>query len=383
MRFGTFFSLLIFAVSSFGRDWQALAAEGRLALEQARYADAERNFSAAAELAASFEHSDPRAARAANNLATLHHALGRYALAEESYRRALGWHRQYRPVPDVETAAVLNNLAATLRAQARLEEAATSAREAVSIAESAGGGTPAARFLFTLAEIERSLGHGAEVVTHARRALELTDDTLLRAHLNQSLAAQCVQDGDLDGAERLQREAVSLFQSKLTAPHPHLASAASNLAAVLTARGQHAAAQEHFDSALLQWRRTLGAGHPNVAVALNNLGQWHARMGQTAEAENLLRQAIRIWEAAYGPGHPDTARAQINLGALFEAAGKLHGAEKLYRRSFEQMERAYGLSHPATMQAATALARVWDRQRRTTEARAFRLRAGLAQGEAQ
>jgi tetratricopeptide (TPR) repeat protein len=321
-------------------------------------------------------------ARAANNVAALHHALGRYALAEESYRRALGWHRQYRPVPDMETAAVLNNLAATLRAQARLDEAAALAKEAVAIAGPAGGGIAAARFLFTLAEIERSRGRGAEVEAHVRRALDLTDDGLLRAHLNQSLAAQSLQDGDTERAERLQREAVSLFQSNLTAPHPHLASAASNLAEILTARGQHAAARELLESALLQWRRTLGADHPNAAVALNNLGQWHARMGQTAEAENLLREAIRTWEAAYGPGHPDIARAQINLGALFEAAGKLSGAEKLYRRSFERMERAYGLSHPATVQAATALARVWDRQRRTTEARAFRLRTGIAQGDA-
>jgi hypothetical protein len=56
-----------------------------------------------------------------------------------------------------------------------------------------------------------------------------------------------------------------------------------------------------------------GPDHPDVAVRLNNLAQILQALGQLAAARPLAERALAIDEAAYGPDHPTVAILRANL----------------------------------------------------------------------
>ena len=83
-----------------------------------------------------------------------------------------------------------------------------------------------------------------------------------------------VRQGDLDSAERLQREAVEILTE------------------------------------------ALGPDHPKTATGLQRLGETLGQAGRTDEAERLLRRALSILEDGLPPDHPQVAEVRDSLSAV-------------------------------------------------------------------
>jgi tetratricopeptide (TPR) repeat protein len=105
------------------KSWQELIDEGGKLFEQRRLAQAELRFLDAMKLSESFPQEDPRRATSLNNLAALYHSQGKYAFAEDHYKRALAINEKLFGNESLEVARNLYNLAVLYSAKSRFDEA--------------------------------------------------------------------------------------------------------------------------------------------------------------------------------------------------------------------------------------------------------------------
>lgn len=128
-----------------------------------------------------------------------------------------------------------------------------------------------------------------------------------------SLAATFAAKGDLAGAERYYKEAISL--------NPRDAGSWLNLGLeVYLAQGRLAEAEASY-------RRALSV-RPGYGLAVFNLGRLAEMRGRPAEAESLYWEASRLDPLMPGPHH--------NLAAMALAGGDYRRARDLYREALER-----------------------------------------------
>jgi hypothetical protein len=89
----------------------------------------------------------------------------------------------------------------------------------------------------------------------------------------------------------------------------------SDLADILSSRGQYREAEQLALAGLGIQRWTFGQQHPNVALYAYALVDVYVRAGRLADAERVQRESIGILERALGPSNTAYAGA---LGALSE-----------------------------------------------------------------
>jgi tetratricopeptide (TPR) repeat protein len=89
-----------------------------------------------------------------------------------------------------------------------------------------------------------------------------------------------------------------------------------NLAKLLRAQGDYAAARPLHERALAIYERALGPEHPHTAAGLRNLGKLFQAEGNLAEARPHFERAITILAQRLGSDHPDTCKVQDDLAAL-------------------------------------------------------------------
>ena len=120
-------------------DWQSNNAAGLKALQQGRYADAEKLLVAAVEEAEGFGPQDLRLAATLDSLAGLYRAQGKYARAEPLFKRALAIYENALGPEHPIVATDLNNLAALYQTQGKYADAEPFHKRALAIWEKALG----------------------------------------------------------------------------------------------------------------------------------------------------------------------------------------------------------------------------------------------------
>jgi Flp pilus assembly protein TadD len=138
--------------------------------------------------------------------------------------------------------------------------------------------------------------------------------------------------GDLDGAERLLRQALA----GPGAPDPV---AANNLGLILKRKGASREALGFFELALRE--------RPAFPEALNNRAVLLRKMGRAAEAEADLRTAIAL--------DPSLAEAQLDYGVLLDSLGRKGEALRVYRGYLANPARIPGVEEALVRQRAAAL----------------------------
>lgn len=116
-------------------NWQQYIDEGTKLFERRRLAQAEVQFLEALRLAENFTGDDPRLATSLNNLAALYHSQGKYAFAEDMYKRALVLCQRLHGQQSAEVARILFNLAVLYSAKAAYTEAELHYQQSLAIKE--------------------------------------------------------------------------------------------------------------------------------------------------------------------------------------------------------------------------------------------------------
>ncbi len=158
-----------------------------------------------------------------------------------------------------------------------------------------------------------------------------------------------LEQGELDAAERLAREAVGALDRAVGPAHPDAANARCTLALIATIRAQYARAATLAREAIDALRAQ--PVEPVVdavrRVAFTRLAEADLRLGAYAEAEEAIDAALAL--ARVGSEDPmELAQIQDTRGVLLKSGGRYDEA----RAAYEEARRAYeaaGLHEPATL----------------------------------
>ncbi len=269
-----------------------------------------------------------------------------------------------------------------------------------------------AEALRLLAQIE--IGRGAmrqfttdlaAAETSARRAigilqrLEPRDAPSLGQALN-NLAVVRGEQGRIEEAIALHREAIDELAAGLGPRHPRVARAESNLATVLDMAGRATEAEALFDRVLRGQREGLGDAHPdtlstaanlahllieqrrpgeaaallvpiveraaslpdeerNLAYARAMLGDALIRSGRPREALGSLEQSLAGRVRALGDDHPLVWNTRCLLGHARAAIGEADGEPEI-RRAGEALARIVGRASPLTRRCAARIEAIRD-----------------------
>lgn len=314
---------------------------------------------------------DPRQQMVSDYLRSLaDDGLGDYVASETAARRGLSRSG------DGELLGILHTrLGAALHEQGRFDDALQAFGHAVA-AHDAYGDQEAQRsdalMMMAVVRSEQHLYTEAEALYRQSIAVAERGGFALQAETARSnLAWNLHQQGRLNEADPLLREAVA---NTLAAEGPvsrNLAAVTTNLAGNLQAQGRDPEALPLFRQALSLFEQTVGRKHSQVGWTLNRMARSIRSVEGPEAAEPLFREAVELSAAQLPPGHPeyvgmvaDLARHLIEIHREGEALVLLRpaGAALRARRSNQlgstqtarEFDRLRGL-HRLEVEAAWAL----------------------------
>ena len=288
---------------------------GELQTLQANFDAGEKSY----REAIAFQSTQPKTAQNRAALAKTLHGLGvlleregRYADAEQSFRKALDVQRQVLGPAHADVARTLQDLAKVIDESGNLKAAIPVMQQALDIQRRLNDSQPAPG----LAETINDLG------------------------------TMRYEDGDYDAAEKLYVEAIAMKRRLLGEKHPEIAITLSNLARVLQNKRDLAGAEARFREVLAMQRGTLGDVHPDVANTLNNIAfvQYDRNDKQAAVATE--REALRVYQQLFSGDHPEVARIENRIGFWLTQAGEYAEADRDLQDALAMRRRLFGDQHP-------------------------------------
>jgi tetratricopeptide (TPR) repeat protein len=231
-----------------------------------------------------------------NNLAMANRQLGRFADAEELYRRALA---VYQHSSDAEREVeALNNLGAVLAEQARYKEAEHLYREAIALAG-------------------QKLGRA-----HPDVAIGLGNLAKLR-----------ILRGKYADAEPLLRRAEQIDRASFAADNVRIGYDLSNEAMVASERKRYADAEELCKQSESILEEALPPNHPELGKLVGRLANVYRLEGRLDESEALFRRALNILDQAWGPENPMLLNVLQHYEALLRMRQEYAEAESVAVRT--------------------------------------------------
>ncbi len=302
----------------------------------------------AAAVAAARAAGDPDGqARALTNLGRLYRRQGRLDRAAETYRQAL---TLYAGLGDrAAEAGALRNLGSVHWRQGHYRQAAEHYQQALTLYRELGDEAGQADALVRLGLVDERLGNEERAAERLEPALELfarLGDQFSEAYVFSLLSRLRNRRDDLELA------AVHLEQSlavvRQAADRTGEAYVLTDLAAVHARRGRLAEAAGHLRQALLLHRRI--GDRASEAEALNDLGQVLRARGDAAEARLEHGEALAL--AGEIGDRYEQARAHDGIAAAYQVAGDPERA----RPHREQAGRLFAdLAVPAAPMVAVAV----------------------------
>ena len=250
---------------------------------------------AAEDLYRQILQTEPEHADSLHLLGVIAHQRGDHKKAVELINRAINLNGK--------DPAYRSNLAISLRALNRLDEATERLQQAVAIDPDYAVAHK------NLGVTLNQLGRSREAAKHLRRALELAPDD---ADAYKSLGLAMLNQGQLHEAAESLAKAASL--------KPDDPEATNNLGVVLKDMGRLDDAAAHLRKAV-QLR-------PSFADAHNNLGTVLSMQRELDQAAESFREALRL--------DPDHVDALHNLGAALRDLGQLQEGEKCLREAIDR-----------------------------------------------
>jgi tetratricopeptide (TPR) repeat protein len=273
--------LLCFDGVAFGQNdrWQRAVQAGKNAMAQKRYADAERSFREAVNLAEKLKEKDA----------------------------------------GIATGLIL--LAEACQFQARREEATALASRSLAALEKAGKGSstqdPAGAFFKTEASA-MILEKAADIFTANHGYDEAEQACKKLIHLREEAAG-------VNPSPKSNEDHLKFLSRALTNGEDKIADAYDELARVYLAQQRFADAEPLYAKSLNVREKVYGVDKPPVAGSLSNLATLYAAEGKFDKAEPLYAQAVKIFQENNWMDKPEAAVTFENYAVLLKKTG--HEAE--------------------------------------------------------
>ena len=242
----------------------------------------------------------PAAAYSLNNLALVQKALGKYAEAEASYKKALGIYQSLGRTNHPDYTNPLNNLGELYRVMGRLQEAVYAFEEVIVLRE---------KLLGTL---------------HVNYA---------NAVNNLALVEFAV--GMYPEAEKHLLECKDIYRKTVGEKDKNYANCLNNLASLYKIQGQLLKAEEYYRQCLQIYKATYGETSDKYGIYLGGLAGTYRQMKRYDEAIALTLQSLTVLKNKLGENHYDHIETEYNLAETYREAGKNKEAEKHYHNSMK------------------------------------------------
>jgi tetratricopeptide (TPR) repeat protein len=170
---------------------------------------------------------------------------------------------------------------------------------------------------------------------------------------------QAYQNGSYVEAERLQREAIVIWEKLGPEFEAHLATSRMNLAQALAAEGRRSEAASSLEESLAGFRHSMGNNDLRTLTAMNLLGGIYLMMGDYNRGGLLFEEALPI-ERKYYPEDAQTARSLGGIACIRYREKRPKEALPLAEESLRIALKAAG---DDSLDAALAYANVAEAQR--------------------
>ncbi|HEY2378158.1 MAG TPA: serine/threonine-protein kinase [Gemmatimonadaceae bacterium] len=317
---------------------------------------------------------DPDVATSLESLAWLEYDQGNYAEAARLRRTLLTMRRGLFGDSDTKTTTALLELAAAMHAQGDFRNAQPLLDEWVAIVSRQRPEVTElrARQLSDLASIYEVRGQ-LDIAERLERESADIDRTLYGERHAQyanalvNLAWTLVNAGRFTEADSLQRYSVDIFREVYPSGHPDLGAALRLRGAALDRQHRYAEAEAPLREAIAILRRFDGPDSPRVTDGELDLCIALTMTGRYDESLELARDARRILGLKYPATSPLVIRAGIALGDALRGTGRYAQAESLLLPAFKAFESGRGFSKRPREYALDALVRLYQSQGRTAE----------------
>jgi tetratricopeptide (TPR) repeat protein len=256
------------------------------------------------------------AASVHSTVAYTYYGLGLYDLAERHQRRAVDLYGGAGRSSRLDLGNELSNLALTLDAQGRYEEAAPLFERALPIV--------------------RALGTSGQ-----------------RASVSNAYASTLDALGRTDAAEQLYREAISIWRSE---HNPTLPLALNNLAVLYEGSRRTAEAVPVVEEAAAELRRGGGAERARLGPVLTTLGTLYDYVDRADAARDTLDEALRVLDETLGASHPKTMLALASRALVDARAEQFATAQPRARDAYNRALGALPSDDPIRLHTETILA---------------------------
>jgi tetratricopeptide (TPR) repeat protein len=318
--------------------------QGKRALAEGRFDDAERCFQAAAEHARQthFREAHLRA-EALFHIALACFGQKKWADAERYTRQSM----ELLPSGnDFRRRRALAFLADICSEQARFREASAAAEESIRLAKQAGDRLGAGHGLSSLARSQAAQGKYRSSLRTAQEALELlelaagTHDQAYTAVLGDIATTHMVLR-EHARAEEVLRRVVGLQEVREDSA-ANLSFYLHNLGIALLEQDKLTDAENEFRRALALRESAFGPDHVRLGLPLTNLGEVLRRSGRLREAEQALDRAVRLLKQHRDP---ELHSAVHSLARLRADQKRFADADASFRKSIKLFESRFGQDH--------------------------------------
>ena len=213
------------------------------------------------------------------------------------------------------------------------------------------------------------------ILTRAIETIEkdFADQPVVRAALQQSVAATYREIGLYKPAVSLQETALSILREALSEEDPDTLDAMSNLAVLYRSQGRYDEAEPLSLKTLEIKKRVLGQEDPSTLGSMNNLAILYFGQGRSDEAEQLYFKTLQIRKRVLGEEHLDTLSSMNNLALVYLNQGRYDEAEPLCLQTLEIQKRLLGEEHRSTLNSMDNLAILYRNQGHYGEAEPLHL----------
>jgi tetratricopeptide (TPR) repeat protein len=204
---------------------------------------------------------------------------------------------------------------------------------------------------------------------HMSRMDENSDDYwYLVLHLSMLMT----DEGDINGAERLERLCLKGFERKYGPNHQATLTACHNLAVNLSNQKMFSESEMLHRDCLEKRQRLYGRDDAQTLFSLNSLAMCLKSQGRLADAMELFDECLQRRTNLYGPAHPLTIVSLGNYAICLDAQGRFSEAESAMRDCLNRnLSLPSGKSHPHVITTLNCLASCLIHQGKMDEARPF------------
>ncbi|ORY01060.1 hypothetical protein BCR34DRAFT_101413 [Clohesyomyces aquaticus] len=307
--------------------------------------------------------------------ANFQNGRGQYSAAEIKYAEVVKLRTEIMGEDNAETLYAMDQLAWTMRNQAKKREALELAKQTLRKKEQVFGENRAEALVTShiVATIIGDQGKHQEAADIHSANLEARKELLGEEHLDtlrsaSALALELWELGKFSEAEDLARQTLASRTSILGEEHPDTLEIAGTLGFILEIQGKYKEAEEVKSTMLDIRKRIYGEDHPDTADSNHDMGWILHQVGRYEAAEPYYEAALKAKKLLLGETHPKTLTTMCNYPVFYCDKGEYDKAEDKYKALITVFKRVQGPMHPQTLDATGGLAVVLRHRGKLEEA---------------